>query len=123
LSLALKPPGILDPMLPNYKNFHPDLRRGPDIPSVPGRIAVLLEFPVVAVRLWQGCGRTAVVMPKAPMDKDYLLASSEHEIRAARQILRVEPISIPHTMDEMANEQLGLRILRTYAPHDLASLR
>src|SRR5258706_2281435 len=34
-------------------------------------------------------------MPKAPTDKDHLLASNEHEIWAARQLLRVSRYRYP----------------------------
>jgi len=51
-----------------------------------------------------------MLVPEAPMYEDYLLSGAKYKIRIARQVTRVEAITVTHPMDKPPNDHLRLGI-------------
>ncbi len=55
--------------------------------------------------------RIAVLMPEAAMDEDDFPPGGEHEIRSARKCGRMQPVPVPHRMNEPAHLHFGRGVL------------
>jgi hypothetical protein len=61
-------------------------------------------------------------MPKAAMNENHFRLRSENHIWATRQILPVQPVSVPHPVNQPANQKFWLCILRPNQAHSDATL-
>ena len=62
-------------------------------------------------------------MPKTAMYKNRFLPTYKGEIRATLQGSGVEPVPIPHTVNQFSDNHLWLGIFRAHPPHDFAAER
>jgi len=50
-------------------------------------------------------------MPETAVDKDYFSFSGKYKVRFSGKVRLMEPIAIPHAVNELTNKQLRLRVL------------
>ena len=62
-------------------------------PPIPRNVSFKFWSPIIELR-FRGTTAGRVKVPKTPMDKNSLFSFPKDDIRASRQILRVEPISV-----------------------------
>ena len=75
-------------------------------------VAVNLGNPVIGVRPRNPVATPAIVtVPPAAMHENHGAASRKHQVRPARQILHVQPISIACSVKQTADGPFWLRIL------------
>ena len=91
--------------------------------SISAFIRFELRLPKIQFRLRPSRAfKCAVPVPKTSVHEDYFACSREDDIRRARQVFRVQSISIPHAMNESANDHLRLGVPAPYGRHVAASL-
>ena len=59
-----------------------------------------------------------MLMPKAPMDKDYLATARKYDVGGARQLTRVKAVSISERTQYFPNSQLWPCIALLISAHD-----
>jgi len=59
-------------------------------------------------------------MPKTSVYKNDFTAAGKHKVGMARQIAAVQSVSKTHPMNQLADEQLRLRVLGTNQAHPYA---
>ncbi len=64
-----------------------------------------------------------MAVPKAPPNVDHCLATEEHNIRPARQIPALQPITIPLPVQQPADDQLRFGVRASDGGHVPAALR
>ena len=87
---------------------------------VPRDITLKFWQPVVFVGLRDpgiGAIGTVVQMPKTTVNENDFAARPEYEVRFARQITRVEPVTVAEGMNEAANDEFRLGILGPDSGH------
>lgn len=62
-----------------------------------------------------------VSVPKAAVNKNDLSTLPEYQIRASRQILRVQPIPVAEGENKPSDDHLRSRVTRANARHDLGA--
>jgi hypothetical protein len=81
---------------------------------------IAIEFcqpPLASVRR-RGAVPTALVsMPEATMHENDGLAFFQNDVRAPRQILSMQPESIPHPMQQFANDYFRTRVFSPNPAH------
>jgi hypothetical protein len=123
----------LDPI--SYNLFFPDLAL-PNNHYPPSQLSksasnfcvsflILREFwfPKLALCTRLSILVAAVLVPEAPVYKDYLLSGAKSKIRITRQVPRVEAVAVTHAVNESTNDHLWFRVSVADARHSLASLR
>lgn len=50
-------------------------------------------------------------MPETAVDKDNFSSSGKYKVRSSGKVRLMEPIAVPHAMNELPNKQLRLRVL------------
>lgn len=89
--------------------------------SVARDVAVELALPELAACLGS-VGQTAVVaVPETAVDEQGDMSAPEHDIGPARQIPRLQPISVAHRMQEPANGQFRPGVATPDAAHQGAT--
>lgn len=56
-------------------------------------------------------------MPKATVDENYLVAAWKNQVRFARKVFDVQPVSESQTVDELAHGNFRRSIFAADAPH------
>lgn len=91
------------------------------MPSVAVNVFRQLWYPVILPRLRRFAKlaiRIGVLMPEAPMYKNYLSAGPEHDIRATRQLSGMQTVTIAEPMEGRPHLHLGFSILALDAGHN-----
>src|SRR6266852_6371189 len=60
-----------------------------------------------------------MTMPEAAVNKNHLAMASQHHVGAAGQLRLMQPIAVPHGMDEPSDDHLGLGVCLADALHPL----
>jgi hypothetical protein len=60
-------------------------------------------------------------MPETAVHENRLAQADKSQIRSARNIAPMQPISVAESVNNTAHRQLGASILAPYARHDLAA--
>ena len=58
-----------------------------------------------------------MLVPETAMNKYDFLAARKHQVRAARQVMPVQPVTVAHTVDQAANGEFRLHALAPNRPH------
>jgi hypothetical protein len=61
--------------------------------------------------------RIIVAVPKTSMDEDHFAARAEHQVGLPRKSVKVQPIPVPQSMYQRANQQLGLHVFTLDPAH------
>lgn len=81
-----------------------------------------LGNPVVSIRFrFSRSARTVVAVPETSMHEDRLAAGNKGKVRFPRQILAMQPVAIPHGMNEPADSHLRLGVATSDSPHNAAA--
>ena len=92
--------------------------------SVASACCLELSIPVFDASAGSRSPATSfVTVPEASVNEDNLAPASEHDVRAARKIARVEAKSITVAMQKTAEAQLRASMLAANSRHQCASLR
>lgn len=62
-----------------------------------------------------------MLVPEASVHKNYFPPRWEYEVWLAWEVGAVQAVAVSHSMQQAAHGHFGLRALRAYAGHDLAS--
>jgi hypothetical protein len=83
-----------------------------------------LRTPKIQAAFWhsgQLAGTVRVPVPKAAMNKNDLLASSEYKIWLTRNATAMKPVPVAEAMDEFSDRHLGPGVFAVNPSHSLAS--
>jgi hypothetical protein len=61
-------------------------------------------------------------MPKAPVDEYDFASRRENKVGFTGEIRTVKSVAVPHPMDQLSNNELRFRILRTNRAHIFRTL-
>ena len=108
--------------LPYHQDAPAQPRQLALLDEIPFPVAIELGAPELDARLRRARKRTArMTMPEATVHEDDLPPAREDEIRSARQLPPVEPISVAKPVDQAANGHLGARSLVPDPGHDFGA--
>src|SRR5712691_1652845 len=87
-------------------------------------VAPTVAFELWSPVLWFGSRQLAAIcavmtMPEAAVNKNHLAMASQHHVGAAGQLRLMQPIAVPHGMDEPSDDHLGLGVCLADALHPL----
>lgn len=81
-------------------------------------IALELWCPVRTIRFWQPAFTArAVLVPKTTVDENHLAAAWKNQVRFARKVFDVQPVSESQAVDELAHDHFRRSIFAADAPH------
>src|ERR1035441_6220673 len=63
-----------------------------------------------------------VPVPETSVHKNDFTSAPEHQVWISRQAAVVQPVSVPHTVDQAPDRHLRLRVLRPNPAHPLTAL-
>jgi hypothetical protein len=107
--------------LPNYQDFPPEPSQRLLISEVP--LSVLGELFQPEAQFGFGPPPAArVLMPETAVDKDHFSQPRKNDVRFAGQVIRMQPVSKAHRVNEAADAHFWLSVFAAHARHPLASL-
>src|SRR5207249_2032780 len=65
--------------------------------------------------------RTRVVVPETAVYEDHFAKLWEYQVWLARQLFRVQTVTVSHTEYGLADYKFRLRVFATYTPHVFAA--
>jgi hypothetical protein len=74
--------------------------------KVAGAVPFQFRNPISSIGFWKVGKLAVVLMPEAAMHEDELLPAREYQIGLSRQVIPMEPVAVPHTMNKPTNEHL-----------------
>jgi hypothetical protein len=115
--VRLKRLKLLEFALPYLCDFPTNLFQFGDIFEIALAIALNLRIPKCEIRFRELTDLAAVTMPKAPMDDDRFLATDKGNVRASGQFFPMQAIALAQPVQDRADDQLRLGMLRADARH------
>jgi hypothetical protein len=85
-------------------------------------VAPELRRPILLSRCGSMCHFTIVRMPKTPVDEDYLVSCSEHEVGSAGELMIVKPVSVAQPVHESPDCELRDGVFAFDSAHVFAAL-
>ena len=108
---------------PDDQHSPSELAQPPLVDHVSPLVLLQLGPPEVEPRLRPSRILTcSMPMPEAPVHEDDLASAGKHQVRVPWQVAGVQPVPIPHAVDETPDQHLRLRVLSSDQAHPLAAL-
>lgn len=85
-------------------------------------VSAELIQPEIDVCFRRGSSRTAMPMPKAPVDEDSLAKPREHQVWAARKVSPMKPETVPHRVGDLPYDHFWSRVLGSNTGHHCGPL-
>ena len=104
--------------LPNHQHPPTELGKGTQLLAVSGNITLELTHPESLARLRAVReSTTPVPVPEAAVYKNNALQSWQDDVGTTRQLPYMEPVPIPHLVNQGSHEQFRLRVCCTNPRH------